>query len=264
MSPFPRPHFSEIPAAIRAYFARQEAAPKGPTSNRIYGTITGIRLCYNELSSIAGLFEALAEILEDPAETLQWLDLSNNKLTRIEAAELVKFPNLSSLNLHGNHISSLKDVKDLGVLSKLSKFTIHNNTWTLASDSSKPGAGAAAAGGGATAGSDGKAGDKTGAGSSSSAAAAAGAAGGSGPDSARDAHGGGEGKERAATYQRAVVRSLESAPFYREQLIWYLKDTLLKSLDNNPITVRDREGAVKWHSVHRPVKKEAAQDGEGA
>lgn len=38
---------------------------------------------------------------------LQWLDLSNNYLTTIEE-DVLEFPNLKSLMLHGNYINDLE------------------------------------------------------------------------------------------------------------------------------------------------------------
>uniref|UniRef100_A0A7S3YVG8 Leucine-rich repeat-containing protein 51 n=1 Tax=Lotharella globosa TaxID=91324 RepID=A0A7S3YVG8_9EUKA len=70
------------------------------------------------------LFVAI-QIIENPGE-LTWLDLSYNKLTDI-SKELMKFPKLSMLYLHGNNIRDLNEVKKLTGLVNLKKLTLHGN-----------------------------------------------------------------------------------------------------------------------------------------
>jgi Leucine-rich repeat (LRR) protein len=43
---------------------------------------------------------------------LEWLDLSYNFLVKIEP-EILEFPNLKTLYLHGNFIASLEEVRKL-------------------------------------------------------------------------------------------------------------------------------------------------------
>ena len=45
-------------------------------------------------------------------QNLEWLDLSYNYLERIEP-EILNFPNLKTLYLHGNYISNLEEVRKL-------------------------------------------------------------------------------------------------------------------------------------------------------
>eukprot|EP00240_Pyramimonas_obovata_P014670 CAMPEP_0118922436 /NCGR_PEP_ID=MMETSP1169-20130426/1360_1 /TAXON_ID=36882 /ORGANISM="Pyramimonas obovata, Strain CCMP722" /LENGTH=199 /DNA_ID=CAMNT_0006863301 /DNA_START=161 /DNA_END=760 /DNA_ORIENTATION=+ len=59
-------------------------------------------------------------------EKLQWLDVSNNKLTKIEPA-ILDFPNLIILYMHGNEIERLKEVDKLEPLKNLKKLTLHAN-----------------------------------------------------------------------------------------------------------------------------------------
>jgi Leucine-rich repeat (LRR) protein len=43
---------------------------------------------------------------------LEWLDISYNYLEKIEP-EVLKFPNLKTLYLHGNYISNLEETRKL-------------------------------------------------------------------------------------------------------------------------------------------------------
>lgn len=57
---------------------------------------------------------------------LQWIDLSYNYLETIED-EILKFPHLKTLYLHGNYISSLEETRKLGQLKDLSALTLYGN-----------------------------------------------------------------------------------------------------------------------------------------
>jgi Leucine-rich repeat (LRR) protein len=53
----------------------------------------------------------------DPSK-LEWLDLSYNYLQKIEP-EIMLFPNLKTLYLHGNYITNLEEAKKLSDLPYL-------------------------------------------------------------------------------------------------------------------------------------------------
>ena len=84
-----------------------------------------VRLNNNSISTLEGLDEVLEQILDDPTQ-LRWLDLSWNQLTAIEPV-LFKYPNISVLYLHGNHIDRLAEIKKLVELKNLRKLTLHSN-----------------------------------------------------------------------------------------------------------------------------------------
>ncbi|KAG8226999.1 hypothetical protein J437_LFUL000304 [Ladona fulva] len=63
--------------------------------------------------------------LEQP-HLLGWLDLSSNYLDKVPS-ELIEFPNLCILYLHGNIIQKLVYVKRLIPLKKLYSLTMHGN-----------------------------------------------------------------------------------------------------------------------------------------
>lgn len=89
--------------------------------------VTGVRLSYNELTSLKGIVEAMELILGPDARTnLTWLDLSHNKLTQIDEV-LLAFPNLTNLYLHSNHINHIQEVKKLSLLEHMQKLTLHGN-----------------------------------------------------------------------------------------------------------------------------------------
>ena len=58
---------------------------------------------------------------------LEWLDLSYNYLVKIEP-EILEFPNLKTLYLHGNFISNLDEVKKLQDMAYLQTLTLYGNS----------------------------------------------------------------------------------------------------------------------------------------
>ncbi|KAL3132967.1 hypothetical protein ABBQ38_006878 [Trebouxia sp. C0009 RCD-2024] len=98
----------------------QQSAPVEYERNSL-----AIKLSNNPLASLTELQEAVASVLDEPAE-LRWLDLSQCKLTSIQD-ELTKFPKLQMLYLHANQITKLSEVKKLGKLAGLQKLTLHGN-----------------------------------------------------------------------------------------------------------------------------------------
>lgn len=84
-----------------------------------------LRICNNQLASLAGLDRVAHHLLDDPAD-LAWLDASFNRLTRIDDI-VTSFPNLKVLYLHGNQISSINEIVKLQALPHLNKLTVHGN-----------------------------------------------------------------------------------------------------------------------------------------
>mmetsp|Transcript_4990 Transcript_4990/g.5880 ORF Transcript_4990/g.5880 Transcript_4990/m.5880 type:complete len:228 (-) Transcript_4990:154-837(-) len=79
----------------------------------------------NEIRSIDKLFSILEVVMNFPAK-LKFLDLSFNYLTTIDE-EILNFPELKTLYLHGNYIYQLEEVKKLSDLSQLLALTLHGN-----------------------------------------------------------------------------------------------------------------------------------------
>lgn len=153
-------------------------------------TITNaIKLSYNELTDMKGLTVALEEVMEDPQNNLNMLDLSHNQLTTIEP-EICNFKNLSILYLHGNQITNIAEVKKLGKLTNLKILTMHGNALII----ERPG----------------------------------------------------QGKK---------VKRLEEVPYYRLNVIYRLRATALKTLDQVPITPKDKQNALIWDKNHRAKPK---------
>lgn len=86
---------------------------------------TSIFLNNNEIRSIRGMRPILDSVMWNP-ERLEWLDLSYNYLERIEP-EILNFPNLKTLYLHGNYISNLDEVKKLQDLPYLQTLNLYGN-----------------------------------------------------------------------------------------------------------------------------------------
>jgi Leucine-rich repeat (LRR) protein len=204
--------------------------PEAYIKNGRKPVMTSVRLCYNELTSLDNLAEHLSHIMDDPRSNLQWLDVSFNQLTRIDSV-LLQFPNLQCLYMHGNKIRSVLEVKKLGQLSKLTKLTLHGNTWTQPQKSAATGVIG-----------DEKAipADSTAQSSSVGTAVNSSGHGGAGAD---------------LTQVAKKVKRLEESKFYRESIVWYLRDTMLKQLDFNSITPKDRESAIIWNNSKVAVSK---------
>lgn len=101
------------------------AGLSGPKRTGPRVAVTGVRIAYNALTDLKGFVEAMEVLLGAEARTqLTWLDLSHNKLSEVDDV-LLLFPNLTTLYLHGNLISSIAEVKKLSALEKLSKLTLH-------------------------------------------------------------------------------------------------------------------------------------------
>jgi Leucine-rich repeat (LRR) protein len=86
---------------------------------------TSIFLNNNEIRSVLGLRSILDSVMWEPSK-LEWLDISYNYLERIEM-EILEFPNLKTLYLHGNYISNLDEVKKLQELPYLQTLTLYGN-----------------------------------------------------------------------------------------------------------------------------------------
>ena len=86
---------------------------------------TAVFLQNNEIRSITGLPGILKEVMWN-SNYILWLDLSNNYLETIED-EILNFPLLKTLYLHGNYIKELDDVKKLQGLPNLWSLTLYGN-----------------------------------------------------------------------------------------------------------------------------------------
>lgn len=170
---------SELPSRTPSTGLTKEAQAVEVKAGKPKRLVNGIRLSYNNLTSLEGLEAALEAVLENPKENLNMLDLSHNQLSHVEPV-LGMFKNLTILYLHGNQITNVNEIKRLNSLTSLQKLTLQGNACF------------------------------TGAGSSRS------------------------------------VKRLEDARYYRPQVLYALRDTLLKNLDQTPITPKDRENALVW------------------
>jgi len=89
--------------------------------------VNSILLNNNEIRDVRGLSETLYYVLpKSNPVNLIWLNLSYNFLQKIDP-ELLNFPHLKSLNLHGNYISDLEEVRKLADLENLINLTLNGN-----------------------------------------------------------------------------------------------------------------------------------------
>jgi Leucine-rich repeat (LRR) protein len=77
----------------------------------VYTVCTSLFLNNNEIRTLKGLKDILNYVVWQP-NNLEWIDLSYNYLDKIDK-ELLSFPSLKALYLHGNYISNLEEVKKL-------------------------------------------------------------------------------------------------------------------------------------------------------
>eukprot|EP01083_Nonionella_stella_P028429 78274_1 len=84
-----------------------------------------LRLANNNLTELVKLPSVLNDIMEH-ARQLMWLDLSFNHFSKIEE-EILQFPLLRVIYLHGNNIQHLGSVRKLKQLQYLTKLTLHGN-----------------------------------------------------------------------------------------------------------------------------------------
>lgn len=89
--------------------------------------VNALMLNNNELRDLNKLHSTLTFVLphSDPSR-LQWLNLSYNYLTKIDH-EILKFPNLKTLQLHGNYIADLEEVRKLHDLGTLQALSLNGN-----------------------------------------------------------------------------------------------------------------------------------------
>lgn len=86
---------------------------------KIECSVDSLLLNNNNIRDIHGLANTLTWVLpKSNPNQLQWLNLSYNYLTKIDS-EILNFPLLKSLNLHGNYISEIEEVKKLSKIASL-------------------------------------------------------------------------------------------------------------------------------------------------
>ena len=86
---------------------------------------TALFLNNNEIRTLKYLPDTLKYVMYRP-ENLEWLDLSYNYLQTIDR-ELLEFPNLKTLYMHGNYIVNLEEVRKLQDIPTLQILTLYGN-----------------------------------------------------------------------------------------------------------------------------------------
>lgn len=79
----------------------------------------------NPIRSITGLYTVLESVMWT-TNRIKWLDLSYQYLTQIED-EILNFPELQTLYLHGNFVYQMAEVEKLAMIPKLRVLTLHGN-----------------------------------------------------------------------------------------------------------------------------------------
>lgn len=81
------------------------------TKKKIEKECKTLFLTKNKLLNIAGLYDILGVVMWNH-DQLKWIDLSYNKLVKIEP-EILKFKQLKTLYYHGNYIYEMAEVQKL-------------------------------------------------------------------------------------------------------------------------------------------------------
>ena len=87
----------------------EESKKEGIRKKRVKRVCKTLLLNNNEIRTINSLLPTLELVMNCPNK-LKWLDLSFNYLTKIEP-DILDFPELKTLYLHGNFIHNLDEVK---------------------------------------------------------------------------------------------------------------------------------------------------------
>jgi len=103
----------------RQSLRKQRRSPSGRYNSNV------IRLANNSLVDTRGLYQLALDLVEAPEE-IAWLDLSFNHIEEV-TDDILEFPNLKMLYLHGNKISHLPQLSRLTFLPNLYSLTLHGN-----------------------------------------------------------------------------------------------------------------------------------------
>uniref|UniRef100_A0A8C6SUW8 Leucine-rich repeat-containing protein 51 n=1 Tax=Neogobius melanostomus TaxID=47308 RepID=A0A8C6SUW8_9GOBI len=117
-------HYASVTFTVKAVPWRG-VRPLSTTSQGRYQS-RALRLSNNSISDLTGITYLLKHFLSWPSH-LGWLDLSFNKLERIDPV-LCEMRELRVLYLHGNSIWNLSEVDKMGQLPHLHTITLHGNS----------------------------------------------------------------------------------------------------------------------------------------
>lgn len=87
---------------------------------------TTLLLNNNQLRELTGLYDTLEKYVMREPQNLMWLNLSHNYLVKIDK-EILNFPQLKCLLLHGNYIADLEEIRKLQDLGNLYSLSLNGN-----------------------------------------------------------------------------------------------------------------------------------------
>ena len=105
----------------------EQGSEEDKRKKKIDYVVNTILLNNNMIRELAGFSETLTYVLPhgDPTK-LRWLNLSYNYLVKIDI-DILNFPCLKTLSLHGNYINDLEEVRKLQELPELHSLTLNGN-----------------------------------------------------------------------------------------------------------------------------------------
>uniref|UniRef100_A0A7S3FUK3 Leucine-rich repeat-containing protein 51 n=1 Tax=Strombidium rassoulzadegani TaxID=1082188 RepID=A0A7S3FUK3_9SPIT len=89
-------------------------------------SVNSLFLNNNEIRDLSGLFTTLSTFVLYEPDKLQWLNLSYNYLIKVDH-DILNFSQLKSLQLHGNYINDLEEIRKLNEIGTLQTLTLNGN-----------------------------------------------------------------------------------------------------------------------------------------
>ena len=105
---------------------QEEGGEEASRKKEVVLHVNALLLNNNCLRDLNGFYSTLCDYVLYEPDRLQWLNLSYNYLVKIDK-EILKFQGIKSLQLHGNFVKDLEEVRKLNLLPELQTLTLNGN-----------------------------------------------------------------------------------------------------------------------------------------